>query len=60
MSLPSDVPHTLAFRLVGDKNNNNFTTVTLDNVYFVPVPAAAVLGGIGLALAGWQCRRRAC
>jgi len=45
---------------VGDKNNNNFTTVTLDNVYFVPVPAAAVLGGIGLALAGWQCRRRAC
>jgi hypothetical protein len=52
--------HTLTFRLVGDEDEY-ITTVTLDNVRFgpvVPVPGAAVLGSMGLALAGWFCRRR--
>ncbi len=54
--------NTLLFRLVGEDDGLN-TTVTLDKVHFlpaVPLPGAAVLGSMGLALAGWLCRRGMC
>ncbi len=57
--------NTLLFRLVGEEESAGDPSgweaqVTLDNVSVVPVPGAVVLGSMGLALAGWFCRRRTC
>ena len=48
--------YTLMFRLVGE-DDGLFTAATVDNVRLVPVPGAALLGGLGLCTAGWFCRR---
>ena len=52
---------TLIFRLEGNEDGWA-TMVDIDNVELsaVPVPGAVVLGSMGLALAGWLCRRRTC
>ena len=59
--------NTVLFRLVGKEETAGDPTgweaqLTLDNVELsvVPVPGAVVLGSMGLAVAGWFCRRRLC
>jgi hypothetical protein len=54
----------LGFRLYRDAPCEVDTTVTLNHVELspvaasVPIPGAAVLGAIGLSLAGWRLKRR--
>jgi hypothetical protein len=57
--LAPNTKYWLAFELLGEDDRYK-TLVEIDDVrcYVVPVPGAALIGGIGLSFAGWRLRRR--
>ena len=49
--------YTLWFAIKSGGNSLNDSYIGIDNVHLVPVPAAVLLGALGLGLAGWRLRR---